>query len=463
MKSRIPLYIFVFLFSIFFLTGCTSRENIDISQNLVKEGLELYEDRYYTKALHKFSEALEKYPVNFEAYIGLMDVLLDKGFFEEAESLANEAAIRVNDTEAASLYSMIGDKYYEIGKYEEARNIYEKGLNYDGDYEDGRIGLAGAFIQMGEVREAKDALGKRGESDNFLLLYSYLTLDDWNEGKKKIDNIEDSNIKERLDEIYKVDDEDALYKSALLAREYINSGYPYLAIELLGNQEDEIEQYPDGQYFLGKAYLDYGNYEKSIEKLNMAAALDMDDDQMYLNLARAYFFNDNLNEALSTYEIIISPTSLEILDEYIDVLMANNMLEEAENTLVGFLSEKESFGLNMLLVKVYYEKNDFEGMGSILAELEKETDLNQAEAGKLKRYKLLYLTEEIEDAEEVDILIERFSVFDRYSPELYLFRGKLLKYKGETLEAKEAFERAIELDLDGSITEQVEDLLATID
>ncbi len=462
MKSRVLLYVSVFLFSVFFLTGCTSDENKNISENLTQEGLELYEERYYKEAMDKFVEALEKYPSNFEAYAGLADILLDKGFFEEVEDLANEASVRVDNTQAAEIYSMIGEKYYEIERYEKSQKMFEKAVSADGNYEKGRVGLAGSHIWLGDIREASRALGNRGESDEFLLLYSFLTFDDWEEGVKKVSEISDDDLRGRMESIYEIDDEDVLYKNTSLAREYINAGYPFLAIELLSKQDGEIEQYPDGQYFLGRAYLDYGNYERAIEKLNAALMLDVDDDEVYINLARANLFNNNVERALNAYEAVVSGENLNFLEEYIDVLLENDMKNKAQTILIDLIAQEDSFGLNIMLGKVYYERSELDKMGEVLEKLEEETNLTQAETKELKRYKILYAVEDIDNEVELDGLIERYSVFDRYDPEVYLFRGKLLKHQEEILEAQEAFERAIELDLKGDVSKQAEKLLASM-
>ena len=462
MKSRIGLYLLVFFFSVFFLTGCTSNEDKNISNDLVQEGLELYEERYYKDAMDKFVEALDIYPANFDAYVGLTDVLLDKGFFEDVENLAKEASIRVSDEESATIYSMIGGRYYDVEKYEEAGEMYEKAVDIDRGYEKGRMGLAEVNIQLGNIGEARKALGSRGNSDEFLLLYAFLTLDDWSEGAKRIGDIEESSLRERMEEIYEVDDEEVLYKSTLLAREYINSGYPFLAIELLNNQNEDMQQYPDGQYFLGRAYLDYGNYEKAIEKLNNALILDLDEDDVYVSLARAYLFNNDIDNALNSYEAIISVESPDIVEEYVDVLMSNDMKNKAQTVLLNLLQEENLFDLNIMLADVYYELGEFNKMGEIVEALSTETDLSQSQTQELLRVKLLYNIENIENINEIDSLIDRYSVFDRYNPEIYFFRGKLYMHQDENIEAVEAFERAIELDLKGEITQEAEGLLATI-
>ncbi len=471
MKSKISLYILVFLFCLIFLTGCTSKENISISEGLVKEGQELYQEKAYREAVDKFAEALEKYPSNFDAYVGLLQILLDKGFLDEASDLVQEASVRLNKSDFAKVASMVGDKYYEMGEYDSAKEMYKKGSNYD----EGKIGLAKVYIQDGEISKAKKALKGDSENVEFLILSAYLTLDDWKEGSSTINevslnDIEDEKIKEqvsRLREIYTIDDEDALYKNTSLAGEYINADLAPLAIKLLNDQGDELEDYSDGQFFLGKAYLDSGDYDKAIDKLNNAILLDIDDAEVYVNLARAYLLKNDTEKALDSYKAAIATVKEEnaelITQEYIDVLIENNMMNAAKSLLTDLIEENESFWMNIMLSSVYYKQKDLARMGEILNKLDEQANLTQSETRELTKQRLLYLMEDIKDVDEIEKLIERYSVFDRYNPEIPLFEGKLFKYQGENEKAKQALERAIDLDLQGEIADEATKLLATID
>lgn len=470
MKSKISLYIVVFLFCLIFLTGCTSKENISISEGLVKEGEELYQERQYREAVDKFAEALEKYPSNFDAYVGLLQILLDKGFLEEANELVQEASARLNKSDFAKVASMVGDKYYEIGEYENAKEMYKKASNYG----EGKIGLAKVYIQDGETSKAKKAL--KGESENvkFLILSAYLTLDDWKEGSSiinrvSLNDIEDEKTKEqvsRLREIYTIEDEDALYKNTSLAGEYINAGLAPLAIKFLNDQGDKLEDYSDGQFFLGKAYLDSGNYDKAIEKLNNAILLDIDDAEVYVNLGRAYLLNNNTEKALDSYKAAVATAQEEnaelITQEYIDVLIENNMMNAAKSFLTDLIEANDSFWMNIMLASVYYKQKDLPRMGEILNKLDEQANLTQSEIRELTKQRIFYLMEDIKDLEEIEKLIERYSVFDRYNPEIFLLEGKLFKHQGENEKAKQALERAIDLDLQGDIADEAKKLLATV-
>ncbi len=470
MKSKILFYLLILVFSTFLLTGCTSKENINTSKALVEDAQALLEEREYKKAVDKLSEALEIYPSNFDAYSSLMGILLEKGYFEDAENIANEASSRLSKEDNATIYTMIGSKYYEIGEFERAKDMFEK---VKGD-ERANVGLAEVYIQKGNVDEAQKVLKGMSNEAKSPLLSVYLTLGNWSEGSEKIDNIDVDVLEEevlierisRLKEIYTLKDEDALYKNASLAGEYVNAGYPYLAIKILTDQGDEVEEYGDAQYFLGKAYLDYGEYEKAIEKLNNAILLDMNDVDVYANLARAYLLNKNIEKSLDAYKMAVANVKSDenewAVSEYVDVLLENNMVSVATKLLVELIAEKDSFGLNIILADVYYKQNDLEKMGEILEKLSGQKNLKQAETQQLTKYQLLHALKDIEDVGEIESLLEKYVVFDRYNPEIPFFEAKLLLHQDENLKAKEALERAIELDLEGGIAEQANKLLATI-
>ncbi len=471
MKSKIPLYFLVFFFCFIFLTGCTSKENIEISQGFVKEALELYDKREYLKSVEKFVEALDKYPANFDAYTGIMNIFVQKGLLDEAKDLAHEASLRLGKEEACEIYSLVGYGYYDVQKFDDAKKMFEKFQDCD----QSKVGLAQTYIQKDEISNAQKALKGSSKDENYLLLKAYLTLDDWKKGSSNVEEIDlneidDEAIKEKINmlrEIYTIDDEDAFYKNTSLAGQYINSGYGNLAIRILGEHKDEVEEYPDAQYFLGRAYLDSGEYDKAIEKLSNATLLDPANADAYVSLARAYLFNKNVERALDFYKVAVSVVdpekSARIVKEYVGVLIDKEMMSVAESLLTNLVSEKESLSYSMILADLYYKQKSLAKMDDVLKSLEKESNLTQAETKELLRLRLLYLMEDIKDVKEVEDFIERYSVFDRYNPEIFLFKGKIYKYEGDKSKAKEAFERAIEVDLEGSVLKEAEKLLATVD
>jgi tetratricopeptide (TPR) repeat protein len=480
MKSRLLSLFFVLLLSSFLLTGCTTNEAMELSNSLVEEGKSLYENKEYKQAVEKYGEALEQYPANFDAYDGIITILLKKSHFEEAENVANEAAIRVDSEDAATLYFRIGRAYYEHGDYENAEDMYKRALEEEKSFYRAKIGLAELNIWYGDLEQASKELGAIGGGNkkayDTLLLKAYLTLEDWEKGKEFVNEIDLGEISReetkerarRLKEIYESEEleKDELHKNTYLAKEYINSGYPYLAIEILENKSEDIEEYWDAQYFLGKAYFDYGDYEKSTERLNNAVALDVDDANLFLLLGRVYLFQDDVDKSLKSYERAVSlaalPEDKNIVKEYMNVLIQNNILNSARTTLLNLLEEDDYPWIYILLAEISYTQGNFNRLNEYLRVLEDYADLTRSEEKDFLRYKILSL---IEAEEEKDTILEIFASYkklDEYDPEIFLLMGEYSLAQGNPEEAKELLNRSIELDLEGNITREARKILATV-
>jgi tetratricopeptide (TPR) repeat protein len=458
------------------LFGSTSKEEINQSNAFVKEAQELYEESEYTKAVEKFGKALEKYSQNSNAYLGLMAIFVEKGYVEEAKELVSDASIRTDSETSAKLFSMLGELYYTNGELENARKNFEEGVREDKSFPGARLGLSKTYLQQVNFDSARKNIGSlnvKGEDVEYMLLRAYISLDDWSQGSKiinsvNLNDIKDEELKERvsdLREIYALSDEDALYKNTSLAREYINGGYPFLAVEMFGRQEEEIEEYWDAQYYLGRAYLDLGEYGKAVEKLNNAIMLDVDDANLYIVLGRAYLLDNNVEKALDMYKIAMNMANFEegehLVREYISVLLENNMLNVARTFLTDLGQSENYVWIELLLCEVYLQQKDLGRLSGSIGVLELKTDLNRRHEKELIRYKILFALEDIQNESELAKLIKDYESFDKYNPEAYLFKGMLLKHINEESEATEALERAIELDLEGVVADKASKILAS--
>ncbi len=479
MKKNFLICLLVILVSSFLFTGCTNDEMVELIDGLLEEGNQLYkEERQYKEAVEVFGEVLENDPTNVEAYAGIVSILLDKGYMEKAENVANEASMRVSGEDAAHLFTKVGNKFYEIEKYEEADRLYEKGVEQDRAYYKLNLAKARLEISQEDVDSARRTIDNIGGSDrekpDYILLKAYLTKDDWDDIRYLVDQIdtdeiEEDSLLERVENLKKIDDLDEdegdLYKVAYLAREYINWGYPYLAIDLLTDYEEEIQEYWEGQYYLGKAYFDHGNLDKALDYLGDAEVLGVDDPGLDLMLARAYFLEGNVDQALGYYEDAISQKDLsdrnDIAEEYIQVLMDTNMMSRAKDTLKDIAEQDDNPWAYVLLCTIAYENENFQELAEYIDALEEYYQIDKEEEKGLVRYKLYYAIEQEDD--EVEELLQKYKKLDEHNPEVYFLKGKFAKEQEEDVQdIKDYLYRAIEVDLEGEVTEEARRVLANI-
>ncbi len=482
MKMRILIYalagIIVLSLATISYLYFANRGDSDVAKALVSEGHALYEKKEYTKSIAKFSEALEEQPSNAEAYLGITTILLEKGYMQEAEEVAQEAALRLDNTDVARIFVNIGDKYFMLEEHQNAQEMYE--LSFEKDKSDLQVGLSLArfWIDREDIDKAikhLDSVSSRDKSNyEYLVLRSYLSLDDFSKGSSFINDVDLNDISNesdkervrRLREIYSLD-ADSLHKVTYLAGEYINAKYPYLAIEIIEKQEENIEEYWDGQYFLGKAYLDHGDYSKAVEKLSNAVALEVEDVDLYMNLARAHLLSDNLDRALQNYRLAASNTNLleeyYVVQEYVSVLLENNMLSSARTSLLELLEDNNNPWIYLLLCEVTYIQKNLAEMYKYIGELQASSSLTPAEERELLKYRILHALEDIKNENELSELIRLYQNIEEYNAEAFLFEGQFLAYQEDIGPAEVALHRAIELDLEGEITQRARRILATIE
>lgn len=112
------------------------------------------------KAIKAYETAISLDPYNDQTHLTLGNFLYSEGRYSEAESEYREA-IRLNPT--SSSYYSLGQAYLESGKYNDARNVFEKVKHLAPDSPNGDFGLGLVYSKEGRYEEAisrfKEAIG----------------------------------------------------------------------------------------------------------------------------------------------------------------------------------------------------------------------------------------------------------------------------------------------------------------
>jgi len=112
----------------------------------------------HAEATKCFEKATELNPAYIEAYVNLAIVHNERCEFEEAiRAFERAATLETKEkgfspklkAELAHTYSQLGDTYYELQDYENARDEYKKAASLAPTYLDIKLKLAKAYLQLG--------------------------------------------------------------------------------------------------------------------------------------------------------------------------------------------------------------------------------------------------------------------------------------------------------------------------
>lgn len=472
---KYPIYITIIIASALLLTGCTpSEEEISQYNTLITEATTLFEAKEYSTAVEKYNEATSVIPSNKEAYLGLVETFLLKNRVEDAKEIIDKSANKLNANDRSQLYLLVGNAYFNNGDYDNAKTTYDlaKGISENGEI--ANLGYAKVALKQGDMQTAETYLSKNYDGENLVeakLLLSYVqSLDNIEEAKSTIGEISPTeNWTLEYSEwngVLGSMSEDTLYNATKLSRVYINNDYPYLAILKLEPLQEEMAEYIDGLYFLGKAYYDQGDYQKSIDTLANATALSDISQYVYWTVARDYYFTNDVISSLEYYDRAITYAGDEaeekLFQEYLDTLLDDNQTTKADEVL----TKAENIFENIEWVNLYNLK-----LALALEQPEKinyyieQTNSNNLEGSFKEEYLYIKTSFYIENGDTDDALrtLDTFYNFDQFSPRYAYLMGQLKFQEGKLDEARDYLKKSIEYDLERIVTDYAQKLLARID
>lgn len=468
------LYFLIVALSSTLLMGCTkTEEEVAQYEQYVQQGDALYEQREYSEAIENYNKSIEIDDTKPEPYYGVLNILVSKNRLDDAGQIIEESAVNIPKTDRSRMYAVLGNAYFEINNWDSAETMYLKASN-GVDNVPAWVGLAKVYLKNGELEKVVPYL-KVTDKDTpgyyeTALLKGYLAGNNKAGIKAAISGLED--VQEEDQELVvqyeslfasanKLEEDD-LFNKALLAREYINAGYPYLAIDMLENSIDDMIEYSDGLYFLGRAYFEIRRYSEAIDILSSASSLGLNNSDLYLLIARSYYLTGNVDKAVEVYETsVVFATEDEVntvVKEYSEILFEEELFTKFENQLDNM--NPENIWVLFSYVDLYYVQKNDEKVRYYLDELVR-TELSTSEKSEYLAREIIYNLEQEEFDEVVNILAQ-LKELDEYNAEYYLLLGKYEFAQNELTNAQDALELAIEYDLIGDVTTDAKKILEMI-
>ena len=476
-KKLIPWILFTLvvggLIAWIFISKRTTQEELLSYDQKLKEANLHYESKEFSTAMSLFYEATDIVPEKVDAYEGIVNILLSKNRVDDAYDIVKKSAKRVNQNDQALLYSLIGDYYYDVKDFNSAKSMYEESLGIGISYPQGQLSYAKTLLQLGKVDDAKNILQREIYEEDLLyeakLILSYVySAQDVEKAKSTVKSIVPSDswkvYYEEIDGILNSLNDDEKFNATKLSRVYINNGYPYLAISLLEPKEESMAEYLEGLYFLGRAYYEYPENQKSINVLDKAISLGGLESDISWIQARAYWELDDLENAIEKYDKAVAyageNVSKELVTEYVNILLDNNQGLKAEEILKKVINYTEEAWSRILLVEVYYNLENSEKVNYYISSLD-DSELEVGDEKELLYWKTIMLIEK-DDIEFAKTNAAELLLLDKYNPKYYFLMGRISFVNGNVQDTKDNLEKCIEYDLDYEITESALKLLSRV-
>ena len=474
MNNKYILYILVLVVSSFFLSGCTvSQEKMDEYNQVIAEANLLLEAKEYSSAIEKLNNATQILPSGYAAYEKIVEILISKNRLEDTKRLIDESTSKLSDMDRSKLYILLGKKYYEEQDYTNALRCYQLSKGISDEVVNVDLETARVYLQLGDIEKAKELLNNDFE-ENFnteaKLIYSYiLSISDIQKAQSIIADIQpeekwkDSYV--QWEKVLKSLDKDELYNRAKLGKEYLDAGYPYLSILILEEKKENMQEYIDGLYLLGRAYYENGKYQKSIDTLEGVTVLSELNQYIYWLLARDYYMLNNSNEAFSYYDSSITyagdTADVKLYQEYLNFLFDSNQTTKAEEVLRKAESIFKGEWINIYYIKLSYLTKQSEKTAYYSDRVEYE----KLEGDYKKEYLYWKAKISIENSDLIEAkrTLDLYWELDKYDPRYNLLMSQLSFQEGKLEESRTFAKKAIEYDTERSVTDEAQKLLARVD
>jgi len=458
----------------FIANRVTTAENASYDAK-IKEAVTMYNSKEYSTAMTYYYDAADMIPSRAEAFKGILTILAEKGRPDDALSILEKSAQKINAQDQATLYALVGNAYYEISNYDKALETFKKGQGVGVNDQNLELMIGKVYLKKGNLDNAvkqcqKDLFTDDNLSESKLLLSYIQSTSDTEAAKSTLGSVSPTEkwtaYYDEFAAVLASLNTDTKFNATKLSRIYVNNGYPALAVAILQPLETEMTEYLEGMYYLGRAYLETKEYDKALTELDKAITLGGLEDSILWAKARAYIGKSDLNNAIINYGKAIGYQGKEpnanLVKEYMDILLANNFTLKADELLQSILKGSKAPYLYIYGIKINYVLNNIEKINYYITQLDALT-LEDSDKREYLYYKAKALLDQNGDITQINLVLDSLLNIDRYNAKYYFLLGRLQFEQGQASEASDSLKKATEYDLNYEITDEATRLLSSVD
>jgi tetratricopeptide (TPR) repeat protein len=455
--------IIIILFSLIFIVGCSNStdeiNHFEVGQNY----LESYE---YDEAFNEFQAGILKKPSDEQNYLALAEIYSKKGDIDKSIDILNQG---FNANASNKISNSLGQIYLTRGEFEESMKWFDSSLLKDPTDKDamkGKIKLLSLTKNAEGLKAFLDSIDTASFDSELLIMKGVLTLEDTKEASRLIlqsNTIDDVNMDLAVE-----------LRMALTAYESAQTVHNLSEIIyiLLNYRWYEIAQTPvskvltDNQFYetayvyQGLIDLHTSQYDKAIENFIKVRELNPNNVDAYIFQAQVSSLkNDEINAMLIIDEILAIENLQLTANQYSTIQQIYYDLGKLEEIEKLYLKYSEIIEIpaseKIKYVETMIKLGKFNQADLIIQGLVDTEGLSSAEKAKLKSFDAITSYKLDRKQEGMDKITEAENI-DNTIAIIHYNKGLIMKDMGRAAEAQIAFERAVELDLQGNVTKLIQ-------
>ena len=449
------------VFLILILTGCANTTN---QTDFFEVGRSHLASKEYTKALDAFTQGQLIDPNKEEYYLAIADIHYKKGNTNDA---IEQLKIGHNNTNSLNIAIAIADMYKSEGNLEEALRWYETTLIEDSNNLQairGKIKILSVNNQIDELKTYLNTLNVEILDSEILLMLAIFNIGDIDEANRMIlksNTVDDNNqefAKELRLALTSYEQMESVHNLSQIVYILLNYGW-YEMAQIPVSRIIEMNQfYETGFIYQGLINMDSKKYDVALENLNKVLTINPSNIDAKIYSAQVNYYLDKGPNAKSILDEIVNSESVKFSTPQYKTIQ-EILLDNSEYDLVNLLYTKyEDKGEILVDTLVAYlehlvRQENYNQSVAIIEEIASSeyvlTDTEDAKVKALKAYSIYNLNSK---QEGIDLITQAESI-DNSIAMIHYYKGMILKDNGEIAKSTSAFNRAIELDFKGDITE----------
>ncbi len=448
------------------LAGCTSGGGL--SQHFVR-GQDLLQNYQYSAALEQFKLAVNDNPSDYQGYIQAADILISKGQYQDALDLLLTGEKQVSQKQF--IYEHLGRVSLLLNKPDEALGYYDQALAKDSKMRAAAIGKIRTLSVKESVSDLQAYFQQLDNSladQELLILQAFAYVSQPQEGlrvlnqAKSMSNSRLSDLAtELIDDYNQLGSKDTqLFSLAKIAYVALSNGWYEEALPMTTTMMSLNEFYDGGFTYRGIIMLKLNRSGDAINYLTKGVVLNPSDSTARIVLAHAYFLTNDSVKAKAQIKEITDYTEETVVDML--TLLADNNEFDAGKEVITKITQNDVHRLmtvELAEIRVFIGLKDF-ASAKVLADTLLDS-IDQFQANKqTEAYAYIGYVNFKTDKKSLGIeQIKKAESIDGSFALSFLYEGEFLIDQSQYEPAKQALQRAIDLDLQGNIASAAQKLL----